>query len=330
MLSRKRKKTLIILPVLVAGLAYHFLADGLGWMGTGHRQPPPVNLPPSPYDASLWMTQAYRDSPRTALRDICIPGTHDSGSYAICGIGENVAQTTEWTLGEQLKEGYRYLDLRLAWRENAFHLVHGICTSALAEEGFQDIEDFARSHPREIVIIKLVPIGLDKIQRRRLTQELVLSHLGNRMLEPKGIRVTFQDFWEKDKNILLAWCGDDFHQYSSLYWHKEVLIVEHWSNTDEVPFLIKDQLRFLAKLEGQDRLHVAQLVLTPSTRCFFLYGLSIQDITYRELDHSSFILRLSEKARKHGLAPNIMMVDFPEHQESFRACMEVNRLLAGS
>jgi len=331
MLSRSRKAALIAPPLLILGIAYHFLADGLGWMGTSGRRPGPVNLPPSPYDPPLWMTQAYAEAPDTALRDVCIPGTHDSGSYAILGLGENVAQTTEWTLKEQLEGGYRYLDLRLAWREDAFRMVHGICTSALAEEGFQDIGDFARDRPREIVLLKLVPIGLDTSRRHRLAQELILPHLGDRMAEPLGTGATFADFWERDKNIVLAWCGDDFNDYSPLFWHKEALVMEHWSNTDDVDFLIEDQLAFLPELKGQDRLHVAQLVLTPSKRSFFLYGLSIEDMTYRELNQASLILLLSKKAWAYGRAPNIMMVDFPEQQEAFQACMEINRLsLRGS
>ena len=272
------------------------------------------------------MTLVFAELQDTPLRDICIPGTHDSGSYAIRGIYKNAGRTTKWTLKEQLEGGYRYLDLRIAWRKGSFHMVHGICTSALAEEGLSDIGRFARDHPREIVLVKFVPIGLDSSQRQRLTRKLILPHVGDRMLGPMGNNVTFKDFWEKDKNILFAWCGKDFDQFSELYWHKESLIVEHWSNTDNVLFLVEDQVRSFIKLQRDGRFHVAQLVMTPGLRSFFLHGLSIQDLTYRELDQASLILLLAREGRDRGKHPNIMMVDFPEQQNAFGACMEVLRL----
>lgn len=270
------------------------------------------------------MTLGYADRPDAELRSLCIPGTHDSGSYAITGIDENVSQTVVWSLGEQLRQGFRYLDLRIAYRKDAFRMVHGISTSALAAEGVQDIRDFAFAHPQEILIIKIVLIGLDETQRRCLTDQLLWPQWGERMIEPLGLDLTFRQCWERDRNILVAWEGEDFDQHQAPYWKASDLIVEKWSNTADVGFLIQDQSQFIRTVDRQGKFHVAQIVLTPMVSTFFKYALSIEAMTGRELDQAAMIVLLDSEARKVGQKGNIMMVDFPETQKAYEACMGLN------
>ena len=62
------------------------------------------------------------------ISELTIPGTHDSCSYKIAGLGKLVsfaAKTQSWNLEEQMKAGLRYFDIRLRSYNNTLHCFHG-------------------------------------------------------------------------------------------------------------------------------------------------------------------------------------------------------------
>jgi hypothetical protein len=61
-----------------------------------------------------WMSDNWNFIKDKKLADIVIPGTHDSGTYQLgWGSGINSAKTQNVSIGEQLKDGIRYLDMRV-------------------------------------------------------------------------------------------------------------------------------------------------------------------------------------------------------------------------
>jgi hypothetical protein len=123
------------------------------------------------------------------LRDITLPGTHDSGTYAYSGM----SQPTEWaaiaamiggvigyivswpvalaftitqdrTIAQQLTDGIRYLDIRSRASNGSLHIVHGpmpLTPKVVSGNGttestkgvIQDVRDFVAAHAREIVVL---------------------------------------------------------------------------------------------------------------------------------------------------------------------------------
>ena len=62
------------------------------------------------------------------ISELTIPGTHDSCTYQIKGLGILVsfaAKTQSWNLEEQMKAGLRYFDIRLRSYNNTLHCFHG-------------------------------------------------------------------------------------------------------------------------------------------------------------------------------------------------------------
>jgi hypothetical protein len=61
-----------------------------------------------------WMFDIWTSIKDRKLAEVIIPGTHDSGTYQLgWGSGINSAKTQNVSIGEQLKDGIRYLDLRV-------------------------------------------------------------------------------------------------------------------------------------------------------------------------------------------------------------------------
>jgi hypothetical protein len=89
-----------------------------------------------------WMERLYQDHPDTRLRDIIIPGTHDSATHEInkkSPLPEdapgffkiakrtvaNMSKTQKNDIYGQLLRGSRYLDLRVTDYKNKLYIVCG-------------------------------------------------------------------------------------------------------------------------------------------------------------------------------------------------------------
>jgi len=110
------------------------------------------------------------------LNQINIPGTHDSGTYAIDPklslnaitqatevIETSMSKTQYLNIKKQLKIGVRYFDIRVAWHHTAnVNIVHGV-VNCLDDDGkplflkkvLEDISDFLDKNDSETVIIHL-------------------------------------------------------------------------------------------------------------------------------------------------------------------------------
>jgi len=61
-----------------------------------------------------WMKDNWEHIKNKKLSEIVIPGTHDSGTYQLAwGTGGDTAKTQTNSIGDQLKDGIRYFDLRV-------------------------------------------------------------------------------------------------------------------------------------------------------------------------------------------------------------------------
>ena len=104
-----------------------------------------------------WMAMLPDDVP---LGELSIPGTHDAGTqYVQLGF---FSKCQARSVGQQLEDGFRYLDIRLAVNGDGLGLNHGFCecrTGAapwsdrlMLEDVLEDCYAFLSAHPTETVI----------------------------------------------------------------------------------------------------------------------------------------------------------------------------------
>jgi hypothetical protein len=141
---------------------------------------------------SDWMGQMSEIIGSRSLRNIIIPGTHDSGTYNISeksaispdntldaslsfidSLMQNIyklpffgepdpelkrffarwSKAQDKTIMEQLEAGIRYFDLRVLRRSDGeFYIVHGMYSDNI-NNVFADVNRFLENHPKEIVIL---------------------------------------------------------------------------------------------------------------------------------------------------------------------------------
>ena len=206
-----------------------------------------TNPAKSELDTSRWMELLYSKSPEVRLRDIIIPGTHDSGTYNITKkskigpkekkyfklakkIVANWGKTQGHNIGTQLKEGIRLIDLRVQRDGETFVIVHGLISVTL-KSILKDLTKWALKRPKEIVLIELIP-RLSTEKDEKDLHKMIQSFLGPFLVSPflPPSQLTFQDLWDKKRPFLL-FSPPPFSSLDKRYWNRNLSLVSLWTNT---------------------------------------------------------------------------------------------------
>lgn len=106
------------------------------------------------YSSKTWMT-ALPDN--LDIRQVSIPGTHDSGSKDLF----DLAKCQDMSIQDQLNLGIRFLDLRFtpvgrgSFTNFSIKISHTFITSTDLKEVFRDVHIFLTNNPNETVLIKI-------------------------------------------------------------------------------------------------------------------------------------------------------------------------------
>lgn len=194
-----------------------------------------------------WMNEMREEIKDVKMRNLFIPGTHDSGSYKY-KFTENLvtkyAITQDDDIRTQLLHGIRYLDLRVGHyrkAENAFYIVHSIVRFQPLVEVLAAVKDFV-DETNEIVIVDFqeFPQGFhpNATQIHQKLVQFIYDNLRDHLVEPFGTwDVTMNDLWEKRGNVIIGYDkpGVQF-EYREMLWQS----VEHfWPNKADVPSLVR-------------------------------------------------------------------------------------------
>ena len=102
-------------------------------------------------DGSNWMSQLNGD---LELNQVSIPGSHDSG--ATHSIGDVAGKCQSLSVGEQLKIGVRFFDIRLQQRKGVLHLVHSFVDQNLRfDDVVSEFSAFLDQNPTEFLLISI-------------------------------------------------------------------------------------------------------------------------------------------------------------------------------
>ena len=275
-------------------------------------------------DRSNWMWELYEHNAAKLLSEVAIPGTHNSGTYRlnekgdlepgqppslgiIKGIVKGWSQTQFRSIYDQLRDGIRFLDLRVAPdKSNNLRIVHGLYGITL-KEALAEVARFSDVHPKEIILIRCV-FG-DGFRRTSGAQKILIdvavqTALGHRLHKfEQGVR--FLDFWETHTSVMV---GEEFGGV--------------WPDTTSAKAA---EERVSASLSSRDRHSFMQseLILTPRDSFNSLVKDSILVATGRNslsmfsMSLSGEIPNILHRYRDHGLKPNIISVDFYELVRNF-------------
>ncbi len=238
-------------------------------------------------DFSDWMEKNADYIKTKKLKEITIPGSHDSGTSEInedsiishdCSYLEvflkelsakvfgkkflvEWSKTQDFSILHQLKIGIRYLDIRLCRINGNIYVCHGLTSVELCV-ALTQIKDFLKENTKEIIILDIQHIyGFSGSQSDEILEQI--NHIiGQKLYPSSGVSlsdVKISDIWEQNKNVL-AVITDDV-KTDSPYFTRSKNLTSEFFNVQKYGDLKEKISQETAK--KHDKPWVLQCVLTP-------------------------------------------------------------------
>jgi hypothetical protein len=205
-----------------------------------------------------WVYTVLKDHPETTLRDMVIPGTHDSGTYNLNshsdlspdspsfyslakGVVADWGKAQSFDFHHMLRMGVRHFDLRILKHDGHFVLVHGLVGMKL-DDALSQVKNFANAHPMEPIILEVakVPSVNDEgpmidvfdlyVRHKRVDNSIPLA------------KITLGDIWKKDEfgqntNIIVVFTAASEHGHRRGYFGGAHQFTGTWANTEDAETL---------------------------------------------------------------------------------------------
>ncbi len=196
-------------------------------------------------NSTSWMESIASDLAGKDLREIVLPGSHDSGSREWQGWGaDHLTETQNYTIAQQLNYGIRYFDFRATYNsgDNAWIFSHGGWD--MEDKIFpalDDIKTFLANHSKEIVIINFqhFPELSDDDDQNHLAdlRSKLMSTLGGSMLpSSRGVHTSLQSMWDDNLRAVVIMNGSVYSTFSSsertLLWQSNS-IISPWPDEED-------------------------------------------------------------------------------------------------
>lgn len=248
--------------------------DLLLWVGTdGYALG--LSLEGYPVLDGPWMGKNAAALGPRKLRGVALPGTHDSGTYAISatspfgidnvdpavaalidaarilspviGVGASsvvascaVAQGQNFL--QQLQGGIRYLDLRLQNDRGSMNFVHGLVGAPLSDL-IDQVKTFYNdsANAKEVIILDFQHVfGMDTTSESTLMTDLK-NAFGNKLIPAStGTDVTLDDLWAGTGRIIVLYEDSKVAAGYSYIWPRSGNLDSPWPNDQSTSDLYKD------------------------------------------------------------------------------------------
>lgn len=300
-----------------------------------------------------WMNVMGKEIEGKPLCQVALPGTHDSATYQfnkdlgaspdsnltsgiqdkleigrglIRKVGEKIndavltavfkrlCKCQDLTIAQQLKEGIRYLDLRVAsYGEDQFYTCHGVyCVDV--ETVLDEIKQFLDGHPKEIVILDFNHLYDMTPKHHELLATRIVKKMGPKMASQKdGLRPDskVREFWEKGAQAVVIYHDQATHTASDGKIWFRTCIESKWPEANDTDTL-RSKLENTVEARPKNKFFVLQGILTPDTELIKKEilenrgSLSIKNIAKRANPKVSNWVEDEWNGKTH----NIVMVDF--------------------
>ncbi len=267
----------------------------------------PVVTPDNPLDGVLWDTHTHGFSwmermdyviADIPLRELAIPGTHESATYDLdrnrwADDGnitegewdkatkarpswiERWATAQEEDIFAQLNDGIRYLDFRLFFlpevnstffqQKEGYRAVHSLLGPRL-EDLLSQVRAYIDRNPREIVIIDFQQVFVQFGFRHDALQNTIVELLGEEIVIPytvDGMERTLNELWESGQQVILLYPTNPF-PLPPLFWPRDHALQSKWPNKQSgqgVMDVLADDV--IGNSANDGKLWVVQAVQTP-------------------------------------------------------------------
>ncbi|KAG5674437.1 hypothetical protein PVAND_004408 [Polypedilum vanderplanki] len=220
--------------------------------------------------------------------NLAIPGSHDSCAYAVTKrskiapdaekivkrlyrfipcIVRRWAKTQKYSLYEQLENGIRYFDLRVAYnsKDDRIYFTHGVYCEEIIYP-FEELFNFLSKHPKEFVILDFQHFYQFSHQHHEQLTNCLLKNFSTMIYErylhlDDFSSLTLSKALYLHKQIIIIY---RHHSYIDKIFFPSYYFVNPWPQTTKVALLerfLDDRLQLRSSQQG----YCSQFVLTPTT-----------------------------------------------------------------
>ncbi|MCO7224763.1 phosphatidylinositol-specific phospholipase C domain-containing protein [Pleionea sp. CnH1-48] len=333
----------LMLVGALAGIATHTFADSIG-----------------EYDSANWVAQVYQGRGHTTLRQMVIPGTHDSGTYnmnsssdlapdanaiyaAAKGVVADWGRTQSYDIYTMLQKGIRHFDLRILRKDNEFVIVHGL-VGMKVRDVLAQVQQFANEHPKEPIILEVdkTPSASDMPALLDMFDEYLATRKPDTNI--RAAHLTLNDLWKEDpvdgvnNNVVVMWGSSSSQGEARGYYgasQKEGTWADTENSTDLHNRLLNGWVRNGRVYKGlknasQDKIVSSSFTFTPQTSTI------IEDV-FNVFSSGSILKWTQDWMRPYlgewvpgwveqGYRPNIMTADFFEYTAMIPLAVKLNTI----
>ena len=258
------------------GSMYHDYLD-TSWHGFSHYS---IN--------DNWMGDLSGTIFNWSIDNIRMPGTHDSGTYAITSSSEITgdaptwlpivqsllgsaassvvagwSKAQNWTIPYQLNGGIRYLDLRTCHASDGLRLCHALAGDPLSTV-INAVATFSANHPMELIVLDFNHFYNMTAADHASLASMLSSALGSRLAPASlGASVTAGQMWASGYNVIALYADSGTVSANSFLWPQSS-IVSPWANTTSTSTL-QNWIQTQPLSRPANTLFVSQGILTPDT-----------------------------------------------------------------
>ncbi len=301
-----------------------------------------------------WMIQLDESVKDLPINKLKIPGTHDSGMYSKENLFVDIEGAPVWSdlmknlpgifktniegwsinqntsVLEQLNNGIRYLDIRVAYSKtlNEFLCVHTF-GGPLLKDVLTDIREFSMKNPSEVVLINFKPYYScvsNKVHEENI-KGLIKSLLSDFMVSNNHSikETTLREMFILNKNIFLfndKWSDDKYFHKSPFY--------SQWVDSDNIEIktnIFKKQIEnFVKDSEYNDNMMLIDWTYTASrSEALISYNNLEKYATLTNYYLSSFIDNVNERYKDFI---GVISVDFESNSKIVSELIKLNQNLS--
>jgi len=304
-------------------------------------------------NGSDWMANLPTKVTKLPLKQLVIPGSHDSGAYyldpstpiapgepsivytlsyyfgsCVKSVIKRWSTTQQLNFTNQLEIGIRYFDMRSAYLKSVDDIlcVHGLYGYPI-KKLLIEINNFLNSHPKEVVILDFNHFySLTPQLHQRLVQN-ILKVFADKIYSPstKGINSSLDDIWSVKKQVIIVYSNEQMVKQVKLLWPSK-FIDSPWFNTSSISTLINDLDNRFHTLKDQS-FNIFQAILTPQTTTVITKpaGSLKSSLALKGNEVISTWIDKVFNQKQHGV--NIVILDFCETSDNVAKLLELNDLL---
>lgn len=308
-------------------------------------------------DLSDWIGQSLHLIGDRTLKNMTMPGTHDSGAYYLSNkvipgdasgmveaaiyISEDLGIPVEdvitpWSLAQdrdlykQMEAGIRYIDFRCAWFKDSWHTFH-FEVGNLCETLLLNATQFLADHPQEVVILEISHFdGNPSDKDIEDLEDLVIDILGAYLYRvDESFSATIQELVETDQRALVT-MDKRSGRYNNRIWSDDV-IHNTYADSDKKSTMEdynKDHIKSYLSGSNSAQLYKISWTLTPAADCILKAPLPETPNSLKELADTAnkALLSYYKTLAADHLVPwgNIVIIDHFETSPLLDVILDMN------